>query len=144
MTFLIHPISKKYSVVYNFLTFNTFFNHFNKYWKSTNFLSTLVSLVLHFHTVMVFLVHQDAEKLQCCPWLWVCENWTADSFPYSADCPAKKASEFPEKESAICHRYTASQKHESTLLHTYVLNEFLTADNSCKTQYFWKNSYRIW
>ena len=24
-------------------------------------------------------------------------------------------------------RYTASQKHESTLLHTYVLNEFLTA-----------------
>ena len=26
--------------------------------------------------------------------------------------------------------YTASQKHESTLLHTYVLKEFLTADHS--------------
>ena len=28
------------------------------------------------------------------------------------------------------YTYTASQKHESTLLHTYVLNEFLTADRS--------------
>ena len=27
--------------------------------------------------------------------------------------------------------YTASQKHESTSLHTYVLNEFLKADRSC-------------
>ena len=40
--------------------------------------------------------------------------------------------------------YTASQKHESTLLHKYVLNEFLTVDLSCKTKYFWKNSYRNW
>ena len=32
--------------------------------------------------------------------------------------------------------YTASQKHESALLHTYVLNEFLTADRSCTTKYF--------
>ena len=32
--------------------------------------------------------------------------------------------------------YTASQKHESTLLHTYVLNEFLTADRSCIIKYF--------
>ena len=38
--------------------------------------------------------------------------------------------------------YTARQKHESTLLHTYVLNEFLTADRSWKTEYFWKNSYK--
>ena len=38
--------------------------------------------------------------------------------------------------------YTASQKHESTLLHTYVLNEFLIAERSCITKYFWKNSYR--
>ena len=37
-------------------------------------------------------------------------------------------------------RYTASQKNESTLLHTYVLNEFLTADRSYTTKYFWKNS----
>ena len=29
-----------------------------------------------------------------------------------------------------------SQKHESTLLHTYVLNEFLTADRSLATKYF--------
>ena len=36
--------------------------------------------------------------------------------------------------------YTASQKHESTLLHTYVLNEFLTANRLCKTKYFRKNS----
>ena len=40
--------------------------------------------------------------------------------------------------------YTATQKHESTLLHTYVLNTYLTAYRSCKTKYFWKNSYRIW
>ena len=34
--------------------------------------------------------------------------------------------------------YTALQKHESTLLHTYVLNDFLTADRSCTTKYFAK------
>ena len=33
-------------------------------------------------------------------------------------------------------KYRNSQKHESTLLHTYVLNEFLTADRSCTTKYF--------
>ena len=31
--------------------------------------------------------------------------------------------------------YTAQQKNESTLLHTYVLNEFLTADHSCTAKY---------
>ena len=39
-----------------------------------------------------------------------------------------------------CHHmaetYTASQKHESSLLHTYVLNEFLTADRLYTTKYF--------
>ena len=34
--------------------------------------------------------------------------------------------------------YTASQKHESTLLHAYVLNEFLIAERLCTTKYFWK------
>ena len=34
--------------------------------------------------------------------------------------------------------YTASQKHESTCsIRTYVLDEFLTADCSCTTKYFW-------
>ena len=32
--------------------------------------------------------------------------------------------------------YTDLQKHESTLLHTYVLNEFLTADRLCTAKYF--------
>ena len=32
--------------------------------------------------------------------------------------------------------YTASKKHEFTLLHKYVLNEFLTADRSCTTKIF--------
>ena len=32
--------------------------------------------------------------------------------------------------------YRNSQKHESTLLHKYVLNKFLTADRSCTTKYF--------
>ena len=32
--------------------------------------------------------------------------------------------------------YRNSQKHEFILLHTYVLNEFLTADRSCTTKYF--------
>ena len=36
------------------------------------------------------------------------------------------------------HTYTASQKHESTLLHTYVVKEFLTTDRSCKTIHFLK------
>ena len=37
--------------------------------------------------------------------------------------------------------YNASQKHESTLLHTFVLNKFLIADCSYTTKCFWKNSY---
>ena len=40
----------------------------------------------------------------------------------------------------LCYRN--SQKHESTLHQTYVLNESWTADHSCTTKYFWKNSYR--
>ena len=36
--------------------------------------------------------------------------------------------------------YTAQQKHESTLLHTYVLNEFLTSNRSCTTQ----NLKKVW
>ena len=36
--------------------------------------------------------------------------------------------------------YTAPQKHESTLLHTYVLNKFLTADHSCTTEYLKKKT----
>ena len=32
--------------------------------------------------------------------------------------------------------YNASQKYESTLLHKYVLNEFLPYDRSCTTKYF--------
>ena len=32
--------------------------------------------------------------------------------------------------------YINSQKHESTLLHMYVLNEYLTADRSITTKYF--------
>ena len=40
--------------------------------------------------------------------------------------------------------YNSSQKYESTLLHTYVLNEFLRADRSFTTKYFWKNSYESW
>ena len=34
--------------------------------------------------------------------------------------------------------YRNSQKHEFTLLHTYVLNKFLTADSSCTTKSFLK------
>ena len=34
--------------------------------------------------------------------------------------------------------YTASQKHESNLLHTYVLNQFMTADRSFKQRIFEK------
>ena len=39
-------------------------------------------------------------------------------------------------QSKYCQMYIASQKHESTLLHSYVLNEFLTADRSCSTTNF--------
>ena len=35
-------------------------------------------------------------------------------------------------------RYNAYQKHESTLLHMYVMNEILTADYSFTTTYFRK------
>ena len=44
------------------------------------------------------------------------------------------------REFKLLHAYTAQQKHESTLLHTYVLNEFLTADRLGTINYFWKNS----
>ena len=40
--------------------------------------------------------------------------------------------------------YRNSQKHESTLLHTYVVKKNLTADRSCTAKYFWKTSYRSW
>ena len=42
---------------------------------------------------------------------------------------------FSKKKTCLLN-YTASQKHESTLLHMYVLNEFLTADRSCTTKLF--------
>ena len=41
------------------------------------------------------------------------------------------------------HAYNASQKHESTLLHKYVLNEFLTADRSFITKYFRKTLIKV-
>ena len=44
----------------------------------------------------------------------------------------------------ITLRCTDSQKHESTLLHKNVLNEFLTADRSCTNKYFWKNFHKSW
>ena len=40
-------------------------------------------------------------------------------------------------------KYNASQKHESTLLHTYVMNEFLTAVRSFTTKYFWKSLIEV-
>ena len=36
--------------------------------------------------------------------------------------------------------YRFNQNKPSGAQHTYVLNEFLTADCSCITKYFWKNS----
>ena len=38
---------------------------------------------------------------------------------------------------------TAPQKDESTLLYTYVLNDFFTADRSCITKYFEKNHIEV-
>ena len=38
--------------------------------------------------------------------------------------------------------YRFNQNKPSGVQHTYVLNEFSTADCSCTTRYFWKNSYR--
>ena len=38
------------------------------------------------------------------------------------------------KKALLLYIYTDSQKHESTLLHTYVLNEFSTADHLCTVQ----------
>ena len=38
--------------------------------------------------------------------------------------------------------YRFNQNIPSGPLHTYALNEFLTADGSCTTKYFWKKSYR--
>ena len=37
---------------------------------------------------------------------------------------------------SMLYIYTARQKHESTLLHTYLMNEFLTAERSCTTKCF--------
>ena len=41
-------------------------------------------------------------------------------------------------------RYTDSQKHESTLLHMYVMNKFLTVGLHVQQNVFEKNSYRSW
>ena len=49
---------------------------------------------------------------------------------YKKDLSDDWLSEMPLK------KYTASQKHESTLLHTYVLKTFLTADRSRTAKYF--------
>ena len=38
------------------------------------------------------------------------------------------------KKALLLYIYTDSQKHESTLLHMYVLNEFSTADHLCTVQ----------
>ena len=38
--------------------------------------------------------------------------------------------------------YRFNQNKPSGVYHTHVLNEFSTADCSCITKYFWKNSYR--
>ena len=35
----------------------------------------------------------------------------------------------------------ASQKHEITLLHMYILSKFLTADRSCTTKYYFENPF---
>ena len=40
--------------------------------------------------------------------------------------------------------YRFNQNKPSGAQHTYVLNESLKADCSCKAKYFWKNSYRSW
>ena len=40
-------------------------------------------------------------------------------------------------------KYNASPKNESTLLHTYVLNEFLKADRSFTTKYLKKTLIKI-
>ena len=40
--------------------------------------------------------------------------------------------------------YRNSQKHESTLLHWYLLKDFLTAERLCTTKYLKKTSYRSW
>ena len=39
--------------------------------------------------------------------------------------------------------HNASQKHESTLLHTDVLNEFLTADRLCTNTFFEKTPIKV-
>ena len=44
----------------------------------------------------------------------------------------------------LTQNYRKSQKKESNLLHTYVLNEFLTANHSCTTKYFWKTTIELY
>ena len=53
---------------------------------------------------------------------WLATCWTVGTVLVFLDCNCW---------TGIYYFYTTPQKHESTLLHTYVLNEFLTADRSC-------------
>ena len=39
-----------------------------------------------------------------------------------------------------CGLYNASQKHQSTLLHTNLLNDFFTADHLCKPNIFFEKT----
>ena len=45
--------------------------------------------------------------------------------------------------STVSDPYRKLQKKESNLLHTYVLSEFLTANCSKTTKYFWKSFFKV-
>ena len=65
------------------------------------------------------------------------------SWSEKIDCILIDSSRWRKNQILICwSTYRNSQKHESTLLHMYVLNQFLIADRSCTTKYFFKN--RSW
>ena len=94
-----------------------------------------LKVVWRFQNFRIFMLMIEFNTLSS-PKIWQ-GNWNHKDTYYSILFSVNLNYEF-------LHIYRNSQKHKSTLLHTYVLNEFLTAERSCKTKYLWKNSYRSW
>ena len=92
-----------------------------------------LKVVWRFQNFRIFMLMIEFNTLSS-PKIWQ-GNWNHKDTYYSILFSVNLNYEF-------LHIYRNSQKHKSTLLHTYVLNEFLTAERSCKTKYLWKNSYR--
>ena len=110
------------------------YNIVNLMLELKNMRCQLFHLKVHLHHCTVLVLSKDRKSIEeQLKKVLLAGNIFGFYFP----CLSKDlCSSFSKKYQIFPPYYTTSQKHESTLLHTYVLNEFLTADRSCTTKYF--------